>query len=381
MIDFATKRVSTTTPEYAFEIVPHPSPTPADVRQKKITEPGFGSVFTDHMALIHWSEDQGWHGARITARAPFQIDPASSVLHYSQEIFEGMKAYRAEDGRILLFRPIANAQRLIQSAKRLSMPELPTSVFLEAVRNLVRSDHAWIPNGPNSSLYIRPFMFANEPFLGVRPARQYIFCVIASPVELYFGADKAVSVWLETEYSRAGPGGTGAAKCGGNYAASLLAQANAYAQGCDQVLFLDTIEHKWVEELGGMNVFFVMDDGQLITPSLSGTILPGITRDSILILAREMGLDAQEGAYSFAQLQSDAISGKLREVFACGTAAVVTSIGRFKYQSGEIIIGGGEGGEVTKSLRRQLVGLQRGEIHDKYQWVEEVSLRSSCSNP
>ncbi len=240
---------------------------------------------------------------------------------------------------------------------------------------MVKIDQKWVSGNPTASLYIRPFMFGNENFLGVRPSKEYIFCIIASPVESYFkGEEKPVNVWLETDYSRAGPGGTGAAKCGGNYAASLLAQKIAAENNCSQVLFLDMVEHKWIEELGGMNVCFIMANNTLVTPVLNGTILPGITRHSVLQLAQQMGLTIEERPYSFASLKEDAQNGHLKEVFACGTAAVITSIGRFKYKSGEIIIGNEMVGEVTKQLRTHLVDLQKGNREDKNGWMHSVEL-------
>lgn len=367
--------MNTASASLSFKIEKNLAAVSSEKRAELLKDPGFGTIFTDHMAVIRWSVDKGWHDAKITARRPFEIDPASAVLHYAQEIFEGLKAYRSKDGRILLFRPEVNAERFIQSAYRLSMPELPVETFIKAVELLVQEDKDWISDMSDSSLYLRPFMFASEPFLGVRPAKEYIFCVIASPVVSYFkGAGKPVSVWLETDYSRAGPGGTGAAKCGGNYAASLLPQAEAYKQGCEQVLFLDVIEKKWIEELGGMNICFVMDDNRLITPPLNGDILAGVTRRSILALANEEGLKVEEAKYSFDELKEDAQSGKLKEVFACGTAAVVAAIGKFKYKGGETIINGGENGPVTQKLRTKLVGLQRGDIEDKNGWVRAVKL-------
>ncbi|EJF80928.1 branched-chain amino acid aminotransferase [Bartonella doshiae] len=358
-----------------FKIEKHPSPLSDEEREKILKNPGFGQFFTDHMGIVKWTKDKGWHNAVISQYKSLEINPASTVLHYAQEIFEGLKAYRAKDGRILLFRPDSNAQRFMESAQRLAMPELPKDIFLDAVHQLVRIDQKWVSDNPNASLYIRPFMFGNENFLGVRPSKEYLFCIIASPVELYFkGEEKPVSVWLETDYSRAGPGGTGAAKCGGNYAASLLAQKSATENNCTQVLFLDMVEHKWIEELGGMNVCFIMADNTLVTPALSGTILPGITRDSILKLAKKMGLTIEERPYSFESLKKDAQSGYLKEVFACGTAAVITSIGRFKYKSGEFTVGNEIIGKVTEQLRTQLVGLQKGNIEDKNNWVHSVQL-------
>ncbi|MDE3177701.1 MAG: branched-chain amino acid aminotransferase [Pseudomonadota bacterium] len=354
-----------------FRHISHASPTPAAVRAEKLKDPGFGRVFTDHMVTVRWSEGQGWHDAEIKARAPFQIDPASAVLHYAQEIFEGLKAYRTKDG-VVLFRPDRNAKRFQDSAARLAMPSLPESLFVSAIEEIVRIDRDWIPSG-EGSLYLRPYMFANETFLGVKPASEYLFVVIASPVGSYFkGGKKAVTVWLSDQYTRAAPGGTGAAKCGGNYAASLVAQAEASKQGCDQVVFLDAAEHKWVEELGGMNVFFVFDDGSMLTPPLGGTILPGVTRDSILTLARAEGRTVKEERYSIDQWRADAASGRLRECFACGTAAVVSPIGKIKSSKGDFLIGEGDGGPITEQLKARLVGVQRGEIADVHGWVRKV---------
>ncbi len=356
-----------------FEIKPNANPMPQGEREKAFENLGFGTLFSDHMAVIRWSAEQGWHGAEITARAPFAIDPASAVLHYAQEIFEGMKAYRAADDRVVLFRPEENARRFAASAERMAMPVVPEEMFLKAVEELVRIDSAWIPKG-EGSLYLRPFMFASEAFLGVRPSREYIFCVIASPVGPYFkGGAKPVTLWVSEHYTRAAPGGTGAAKCGGNYAGSLVAQAEASRQGCDQVVFLDAAEHRWVEELGGMNVFFVMDDGSIVTPPLNGTILPGITRASLIALARESGITVDERPYSFEEWKADAASGKLREAFACGTAAVVAAIGAVRYTGGEFKIAGGVTGPVTEKLRAQLVGIQRGEQADSHGWVHEIA--------
>jgi len=356
------------------EIVPNTNPVDEEKRKKLLEDPGFGNIFSDHMAVVHWSQDKGWHKAQIMARAPFQIDPASAVLHYGQEIFEGLKAYRSKDDRILLFRPEANARRFARSAGRLAMPELPEQLFLDCVKELVKIDAAWIPQGDDASLYLRPFMFANEAFLGVRPSRDYIFCIIASPSGAYFkGAGKPVTIWVETELSRTAPGGTGAAKCGGNYAGSLEAQAKAAEHDCDQVAFLDVVERRWVEELGGMNVFFVLDGKTLVTPALKGTILPGITRDSLLVLAKEAGLGVEERDYSFDEWQADAASGRLSEVFACGTAAVITAVGQVRYQGGAFTIADGKAGAVTLKLREELIRLQRGEANDSHGWVSVVA--------
>ncbi len=354
-----------------FEIVRNSSPMSEAVRAKAFENLGFGTLFSDHMSVIQWSTDKGWHSARVTARAPFSLDPASSVFHYAQEIFEGMKAYRAADGQIVLFRPEENARRFNTSARRLAMPELPEEDFIAAIEKLIGLDSAWVPGG-EGSLYLRPFMFASEAFLGVRPSREYIFCVIASPVGPYFkGGAKPVRIWVSQDYTRAAVGGTGAAKCGGNYAASLLAQAEATTHGCDQVLFLDATERKWIEELGGMNIFFVFKDGSIITPPL-GTILPGITRNSIMTLANDSNIAVHERAYSFGELQADLSSDRLVEAFACGTAAVVAGIGELTHGGGSLKIGTGEIGPVTKLLREKLIGIQRKELTDKHGWLRRV---------
>lgn len=352
---------------------PHPSPVPADKRAELLKNPGFGRVFSDHMVTIRYHESKGWHDARIEPRAPIPMDPAAAVLHYAQEVFEGLKAYRTKDGGATMFRPIENARRFQQSAERLAMPSLPEELFLEACDLLVKTDRAWIPDGDGASLYIRPFMFANEVFLGVKPSSDYLFIVIASAVGSYFKTDApAVSLWVSQEFTRAAPGGTGAAKCGGNYASSLLAQAEATRNGCDQVVFLDAVEQKWVEELGGMNIFFVFDDGSMVTPPLGGTILPGITRSSLLTLAKDKGIKVREDRYSIDQWRSDARSGRLREAFACGTAAVVTPIGTVRSKDGEFKIGNGGPGTQTEDLKSALVGIQRGYAADKYGWIHKV---------
>lgn len=352
---------------------PTARPVPADERDRLLEDPGFGRVFTDHMAIIEYDEANGWHDARITARAPFTMDPAAPVLHYAQEIFEGLKAYRRPGGGAALFRPSANARRLAKSAIRMAMPPLPEEMFLESVRGLVRADREWIPKSEDGTLYLRPFMIANGAFLGMRPSTEFIYAVIASSVESLLAKNApSMSLWVTREYVRAAPGGTGEAKCGGNYAGSLIAQAEAVRQGCDQVVFLDAMERRWVEELGGMNVFFVFDDGSIQTPPLDGTILHGITRDSLLVLARDMGLTVREENYSIEQWKADAQSGRLTEAFACGTAAVVTPIGRVKGVDGQFTIGGQSMGPLTMRLRSALVDIQRGNAPDPYGWVELV---------
>ena len=357
--------------EFAFE--PNANRIAADARAVLLADPGFGRIFTDHMAMIRYTEGKGWHDAKVTARAPIPMDPATAVLHYAQEIFEGMKAYRHPDGATALFRPTANAARFNRSAARLAMPDLPEDLFIGSVEALLRADSDWMPTVDGASIYLRPFMFASEVFLGVKPSAEYLYLVIASPSGNYWkGGARAISIWVSDHYTRAAPGGTGAAKCGGNYAASLTAQAEATAQGCDQVVFLDAVERRYVEELGGMNIFFVFDDGSIATPPMSGTILEGITRDSLITLARGEGMTVREEPYAIEQWRADATSGKLREAFACGTAAVVMSIGEVRSASGNFTIGAGGPGQVTERLRDRLTAIQRGTLPDPHNWVHRV---------
>lgn len=356
-----------------FEHLPHPAPVPAETRDAILQNPGFGTTFTDHMVVIDFdAEKGGWHKAVIGPRGPISLDPAAAVLHYAQEIFEGMKAYKQPDDSLALFRPEANAQRFNDSARRMAMPELPEDLFLESIRQLLTVDKSWVPTIPGGALYLRPFMFASEAFLGVRPAKQYKYILIASPAGNYFKSGApAVKIWVSRDYVRAAPGGTGAAKTGGNYAASLVPSAQATAHGCDQVVFLDAAERKWIEELGGMNLFFVFDDGSVITPPL-GTILPGITRDSLIQLLREEGLTVREEPYSIDQWRADAESGRLLEVMACGTAAVVTPVGTVLDGEEEFTIGSGGPGQLTSKIRERLVGIQKGEIADTHGWVTRL---------
>lgn len=361
-------------PGISFSRIAHTAPADPAARAEALANPGFGTLFSDHMVSIDWTDGKGWHNAQIGPRGPLTLDPACAVLHYAQEIFEGLKAYKQADGSLALFRPDANAARFNASAQRLAMPELPEEAFVESCRLLTETDRDWFPTVEGGSLYLRPFMIATETFLGVRPAKQYKYLVIASPAGNYFKSGApAVSIWVSRDYARAAPGGTGAAKCGGNYAASLVPQAEAIERGHDQVVFLDAEEHKWIEELGGMNLFFVFDDGRLVTPPLTGTILPGITRNSLITLAREEGLEVSEERYSLQQWRDDATSGKLVESFACGTAAVVTPVGRVAGHDGEFTIGSGGPGQLTQKLRERLVGIQRGTVADRHGWVVKIS--------
>ncbi|MBX6355744.1 MAG: branched-chain amino acid aminotransferase [Micromonosporaceae bacterium] len=356
-----------------FEIHPNPRPVAPAERAARLVNPGFGRVFTDHMVTIRYAEGKGWYDARVEAYGPISLDPAAAVLHYAQEIFEGLKAYHLADGRVVMFRPEANARRFAASAERMAMPRLPEQVFLDSLRELIKIDREWIPTTEEGSLYLRPFMFASEAFLGVRPAHEYLYLVTASSVGAYFaGGVKPATMWISQEYTRAAPGGTGAAKCGGNYAASLAAQAEAIEHGCDQVVFLDAVRREYIDELGGMNIFFVYDDGSLVTPPLTGTILPGITRDSIITLARDEGRRVEERPVSLAEWRADARSGRMREAFACGTAAVITPIGVVREPGSEFTVGDGGTGPVTESLRRTLVDIQRGRAEDRHGWVHRV---------
>ena len=357
----------------AFPFEANPNPVDAAERAARLVDPGFGRVFTDHMVTIRYSDAKGWHDAKVGPRAPLKLDPATAVLHYAQEIFEGLKAYRLADGSMALFRPEQNARRFQRSAKRLAMPELPEEMFLQACRQLVQVDKDWFPPIDGGSIYLRPFMIASEVFLGVKPSAEYLFMVIASSAGNYFKSGApAISIWVSEQYTRAARGGTGAAKCGGNYAASLVAQSEAIRQGCDQVVFLDAAEHRWVEELGGMNLFFLFDDGSLLTPPTDGTILEGITRDSVLTLAREQGLNVREERYAMDQWRADAESGRLVEVFACGTAAVVTPVGTVKSSQGAFTIGAGGAGQMTQIIRTKLVDIQRGAAADTHGWVQRI---------
>jgi branched-chain amino acid aminotransferase len=350
-------------------------PVPVRRRAEILADPGFGLWFTDHMVTATWTSDAGWHDAGVRPYAPLSLDPATAVLHYAQAIFEGMKAYRHRDGSIWTFRPEVNGARFARSARRMALPQLPVESFVEAVDLLVRTDADWVPAAPadgESSLYLRPFLFASEVFLGVRPAKQVTFCVIASPAGAYFSSGvKPVGIWLSADYTRAAPGGTGAAKCAGNYAASLIAQQEGLEHGCDQVCFLDAVERRWVEELGGMNLYFVHADGSIVTPELTGTILEGVTRASILELASDLGHKVEERQVSIEEWRDGVASGEISEVFACGTAAVITPLGRLAWDGGELSMGD-EPGSVTTTLRQALLDIQYGRAEDTHGWLHRV---------
>jgi branched-chain amino acid aminotransferase len=358
-----------------MKITLNPNAKDAATRDALVAEGGFGKYYTDHMVMCEWSERDGWGEPHLMPYGPISLDPATAVFHYGQEIFEGMKAYRQPDGTVALFRPTANAQRFINSARRLALPEMPVELFMETVEALVRQDGGWVPNKVGESLYIRPFMIATEVGLGVRPSNKATYLLIATPAGAYFDPSKAVSVWISTEYVRAAQGGTGEAKCGGNYAASLVAQKAAAKEGCDQVVWIDAKERKWVEEMGGMNLYFVKGkgaDATVITPKLTGTLLPGITRDSILSVAVDLGYKVDEVMLSVDDWRDGVTSGEITEIFACGTAAVVSPVGQAKSAMGTWVTGDSQPGTITMQIRNHLLGIQHGTIADKHNWMSAV---------
>ncbi|TWE07863.1 branched-chain amino acid aminotransferase [Rudaeicoccus suwonensis] len=347
-------------------------------RAKILANPGFGNYFTDHMVTATWSDADGWHDAAVTPYGPIALDPAAAVLHYAQEIFEGMKAYRHADGTVWTFRPEANAARFARSAHRLALPVLPEDDFVQSLREIVAIDKAWVPeaaDGAETSLYLRPFMFASEAFLGVRPAKKVTYCVIASPAGAYFsGGVKPVSLWISTDFARAGEGGTGAAKCGGNYASSLAGQLEGIDHDCDQAVFLDSSTHTYIEELGGMNLFIVYRDGRIVTPELTGSILEGVTRSSILELAKELGLSPEERRIPIQEWKDGAESGEIAEVFACGTAAVVTPVGELRWDGGSCDHRrDGHTDEIALKIRSTLLDIQYGRAEDARGWMTQLA--------
>lgn len=358
-----------------FKVTKNPNPTPDAEREQIIANPTFGTHFTDHQVVVVWEKDKGWHSHQVIPYGPILMDPSAAVLHYGQEIFEGIKAYRHNDGSIWTFRPEMNAKRLQKSAHRMALPELPIETFVESLRQLIAVDGAWVPTQDGEkTLYFRPFEIAAENFLGVRAAHRAEYRVIASPVGPYFtGGIKPVSIWIALDSARAGKHGTGEAKTGGNYAASLLAQNEGYENGCSQVVFLDAESATYIEELGGMNLFFVFKDGSVVTPALDGTILHGITRDSVITLLKDRGHKVEERKFSLDELRNAVKSGDLVEVFACGTAAVVTPVGLLKSRKEEIEIGGGEPGALTVSIREELTSIQYGNLPDKHGWLVKLA--------
>ena len=332
----------------------------------------FGTKFTDHMFLMDYSTEKGWHDGRIVPYGPISLDPAAAVLHYAQELFEGLKAYKAKDGRVLLFRPDMNEKRAKNTSIRLCIPPLPDGVMVEATKALVAVEQDWIPNKPGTSLYIRPFIIATEPFLGVRAANEYIFAIILSPVGPYYkGGLAPTKIFVEDEYVRATPGGTGCVKIGGNYAASLKSQEKAHDKGYSQVLWLDGVERQYVEEIGTSNAFFVID-GEIITAPLAGTILPGITRDSVITLLKSWGMKVSERRMTIDEVYAAHDAGKLEEVFASGTAAVISPVGELCWEDKQIIINDAKIGPISQKLYDELTALQNGDAEDNRDWVVRV---------
>lgn len=362
--------------ESRFDLRPSAQPLSDEQRRERMSNLGFGRVFTEHMVTIEYQDPHGWGRGALVPYGSIELDPAASVLHYGQAIFEGFKAYRQAEGGVATFRPEVNARRFASSARRLAMPELPEDLFVEAADVLIRQEQAWVPPAVGESLYLRPLMIATEAALGVRPAKRYLFLLFGSPSGAYFPKGvRPVSVWISTDYTRAAPGGTGEAKCSGNYAASLVAQQEANRQGCEQVVWLDAQERRNVEEMGGMNLFFVYSDGgttRLVTPRLTGTLLPGVTRDSLLTLAKDLGYVVEEDTLSVERWRADVESGAMTEVFACGTAAVITPVGNVKSKAANWQIGDGETGPVAARLRAALLDIQHGRAPDPYGWMHRV---------
>lgn len=352
-----------------WQVTRNDHPKTPEEREQILAHPGFGKYFTDHMVDICWSSGGSWHRPRVTPYGPLALEPSAAVFHYGQEVFEGLKAYRHADGSIWSFRPEANAARMQRSAHRLALPELPIEYFLDSLKQLISVDSEWVPTAEEMSLYLRPFMIAKEGFLGVRPAAKVGYYLIASPAEAYFSSGVApVSIWLSDRWSRAGKGGTGAAKTGGNYASSLLPQSEAYEHGCAQVLFLDSVEERYVEELGGMNIVLVYKDGSLVTPA-SDNILDGITVDSVLQLARDHGHHVEKRPVTIDEWRDGVDNGDIVEAFACGTAAVITPIGEVKSETFTIGDITAAPGELTMALRKELTDIQYGRLPDPHSWL------------
>ena len=365
--------MTTSTPNLV--VTPSAHPLSDAERAARMVNPAFGRIFTDHMVVIPY-RDGKWQQGELKAYGPLMLDPSASSLHYGQAIFEGYKAFAQPDGSIKTFRPEQNAERFNRSAARLAMPAIPVELFLEAGDALIAQDRNWVPKNTGESLYMRPLMIATDPYLGVRPSEEYLFVLFASPAGAYFPKGvKPVTVWISEDFVRAAPGGTGEAKCAGNYAASLMAQSQAQEKGCDQVVWLDAVHREYIEEMGGMNLFFVYKDGEkvtVVTPELTGTLLPGITRRSLLEMAKDLGYATEERKLSVQQWRDDIASGRMTEVFACGTAAVITPVGVAKANGFEMTINNNENGAVTLALREALLGLQHGTAPDTHGWMHTV---------
>ncbi|MBQ2756878.1 MAG: branched-chain amino acid aminotransferase [Clostridia bacterium] len=337
-------------------------------KQKPQGPLGFGKIFTDHMFVMNYTEGMGWHDARVVPFSDISLSPACVVFHYGQEMFEGMKAYRGEDGKTYLFRPEKNAQRANDSNRRLCIPEIPEDIFAEAVKAVVKVDEDWIPTADGTSLYIRPFVIATDAFLGVAPSKTYLFMVILSPSGAYYSEGLApVGIWIEDDYVRAVKGGMGYAKTGGNYACSLAAQVKAHDAGFSQVLWLDGVERRYIEEVGAMNIFFKID-GVVVTPMLNGSILPGVTRNSVLQLLKSWGVPCEERRVSVDELLEAQKNGKLEEVFGTGTAAVISPVGKLRYKDDVMTIGDGGIGVLSQKIYDTITGIQTGKLDDPFGW-------------
>lgn len=333
---------------------------------------GFGKYFTDYMFTMDWTKEKGWHNATIEPYGPIQLDPATMVLHYAQETFEGLKAYKTKEGKILLFRPEMNAKRFANSNRRLCMELLPEEMFVDAIATLVSYEKDWIPTAEGTSLYIRPFMFATESAVGVHPSNAYKFMILLSPVGAYYPEGvNPVKIYVEDEYVRAAKGGTGFTKCGGNYAASIAAQVKAEKLGYTQVLWLDGVERKYVEEVGTMNAMFIIDY-KIVTAPCDGTVLPGVTRDSVIQLLKSWGYVVEERHLSIEELMEAGRNGSLQEAFGTGTAAVISPIGKLNYKGESITINDFQTGEITQRLYDTLTGIQWGQLEDTFHWTYEV---------
>ncbi len=353
-----------------------------DIRFEKTTEPKplpkednpltFGTIFTDHMFVMNYETGKGWYDPRVVPYQPISLEPSCMVFHYGQEMFEGLKAYKTEDGRTLLFRPDMNAKRTNNTNRRLCIPEIPEEDFIQAVKAVVKADEAWIPTKQGTSLYIRPFIIATDPFLGVRPSNTYLFIIILSPVGAYYPEGlNPVKIWIEDDYVRAVRGGIGEAKTGGNYVASMAAQLKAHEEGYSQVLWLDGVERKYIEEVGAMNIFFKIN-GKVLTPMLNGSILPGITRDSVISLCKEWGYEVEERKISVDELYEASVNGTMEEVWGTGTAAVISPVGHLRFQDHVLQIQDGGIGELSQKLYDTVTGIQLGRIKDTKGWTVEV---------
>ena len=337
-------------------------------KEKPTGKLGFGKIFTDHMFIMNYTNGKGWHDPRIVPFQDITLSPAAMVYHYGQEMFEGLKAYKGVNGETLLFRPDMNGKRTNDTNDRLCIPQIPVEDFVQAVKAVVKVDEDWIPTEPGTSLYIRPFIIATEPFLGVDVSDTFLFMIILSPSGAYYESGLApVGIWIEDDYVRAVRGGMGYAKTGGNYAASLAAQVKAHDGGYSQVLWLDGVERKYIEEVGAMNIFFKID-GKIVTPMLNGSILPGITRNSVLELCRSWGMDVEERKISVDELLEAQKNGKLEECFGIGTAAVISPVGKLRYKDDVMVIGGGEIGPVSQKIYDTVTGIQLGKLDDPFGW-------------